>query len=410
MLQNIIHTIILTLLLLIPCELMAQELSFSAHGAQGMLIKKDESMAELIKTQNSRYYALSVMWRAKGDSVNIYDEMWGRPTLEAGLLIGDYSDVKLHRENLPWMQNVGYYSGLGYMITPYVAFRRPLTRSRRFEVGYKFENGLGISTRTYNPETNAENELIGSPVSVFIGIGAYASYRITPNFALVIDASFRHYSNGKFNQPNVGINTVDVGLKATYTLQPDTLPRTTYKHGWNRAFKKHLYADISVGWCPQTLLCDWLLDWFVAPEERATSYHLYSAWSASGALMWQYSRKFASGIGFDYTYVPFTNEIQESEIAHGRPAKQPLSKHVMGVSLRHEAFYKNMSMNISLGYLLQRSLGTVMDDNQTPIYESIGMRWYMPFLAKQMYIGYSINACAFKANHFQFSLGYCPWK
>lgn len=396
--------------LLLPCQSVAQEVSFSAQGAQGMLLKKDESMAELIKAQSSRYYALSAMWRAKGDSVSLDDEIWGRPTLEGGLMLGDFHSVKLSRENLPWLQDVNYYSGLGYMITPYAAFRRPLIRSRKIEAGYKFENGLGINTRTYNPETNVNNELIGCPVSVFIGLGGFVSWRITPNLALGLEATFRHYSNGKLNQPNVGINTVDAGLKATYTVEPDTVVRTPYKHGWNRDFKKHLYADFSVSWCPQTLLCDWLLDWYVSPEERVNSYKLYSAWAASGALMWRYNRKFASGIGFDYTYVPFTDDIQKSEIAHGRPDNQPLSKHVMGLSLHHEAFYKNVSMHASIGYLLKRSLGSVMDDNQTPVYETIGLRWYMPFLEKRMYLGYNINACAFKANHFQFAMGFCPWK
>lgn len=405
------HRIILLLVsLLVALRLAAQEVSFSAHGAEGMLIKKDDSMAELIKSQSSQYYALSVMWRAKGDSVNLEDEIWGRPTIEGGVILGDFSDIKLHRESLSWVQDVGYFSGLGRMITPYAAFRRSLIRSRKFDVGYKFENGLGINTRVYNPETNVENDLIGSPVSVFIGLGAYASWHITSNFSLGIDATFRHYSNGKLNQPNVGINTIDAGLKATYTLEPDTVVRTPYKHGWNSGFKKHLYADINASWCPQTLLCDWLIDWHAAPEKRGTSYKLHSAWEVSAALMWRYSRKFASGIGVDYTYVPYTNDIQESETAYGRPADQHLSKHVPGISLHHEAFYKNMSMHVSMGYFLNRSLGSVIDDNQTPYYETVGLRWYMPFMAKQVYVSYSINACAFKANYFQFSVGYCPWK
>lgn len=404
------YSILLLLLLMSFGLVSAQEVSYSVHGAEGMLIKKDESMAELIKTQGMEYYSLSMAWKARGDSVSIDDEMWGRPTIEGGLMLGDFSRIRLHRDNHECMKDVNYYSGLGYMITPYAAFRRPLARSRRFEVGYKFENGIGISTRPYNRRTNVENEIIGNRISVFIGMGLFASWRVTDNVSLGLDATFRHYSNGKLNQPNVGINTIDVGIKASYTLQPDTIVRTPYVKGFNRDFKKHLYADFNAGWCPQTLLSDWTYEWTQLPENRRESFKCYNAWSASASVMWRYSRKYASGIGLDYTYVPFIDAIQASEDKHGYNIDYQLSKHVLGISLQHEVFYKNMSMHASLGYFLQRRLGKTADDNQKPYYETVGLRWYMPFANKSIYLGYNINACAIKANYFQFVIGYCPWK
>lgn len=398
-------TIVTILLLMMFSLASAQEVSYSVHGAEGILIKKDESMSQLIKTQSSGYYGVSVMWKAKGDSAGIDDEMWGRPTIEGGLMLGDFVSVKLHRENHECMKNVGYFSGLGYMITPFAAFRRSLIRSRGFDAGYKFENGLGISTRPYDVSSNVENEIIGSRVSVFIGMGLFATWRISKNVSLGVDATFRHYSNGKLNQPNVGINTVDLGVKAAYTLEPDTCVRRTYVSGFNKDFKKHLYADVNVGWCPQTLLPDWKYDWNQPPENRRNSFDCYNAWSTSAAMMWRYSKKYASGIGFDYTYIPFTDEILASENKLECSVDYKLSPHVMGISLHHEAFYKNMSMHCSLGYFLQKRLGSVADENQERYYETVGLRWYMPFFSSKAYLGYNINACAIKANYFQFVIG-----
>lgn len=393
-----------------PMAAFGQEVSVTAGGYQGVLIKKDIYMKQLIKTQDVKYFEAAFNWKAKGDSVDCFDEIWGCPTLEGGLLVGDYSRVKLHWDDRIWSDDIQYTSGLGVMITPFFAFRRSLARNRNFDLGYKFENGLGFCTRPYNTETNAENNIIGNWLSVFVGLGVYAKYNVTRNFQLGIEAGFRHYSNGKLNQPNIGANTLDVGLTASYVMNPDTVARKPYVHGLSKDWKKHLYADFTVGIAPQTLLQDFNYDFTLMPADRQTSYKMYYAWSASGALMWSYSRKFSSGVGFDYVYMPFTSAMAESEARNGSVADYKLSPHVLGVSLQHEAFYKDFSLHMSIGYYLQKRLGCTADANQKRYYETVGLRWYMPVLAKRMYLGYNINACAIKANYFQFVVGYCPFK
>ena len=388
----------------------AQNYNISASGAEGILIKKDASMRRLIQTTSSEYYLVAGGWTATGDSVNVFDELWGRPTLEGGVMLGDFHRIRLHDATREPVRDVGYMSGLGTMITPYIAFRRPLLRSRRFEVGYKFENGVGISTRPYDMETNAENELIGSKVSVFFGLGVYGAWNVTKNLQVGIDAGFRHYSNGKLDQPNIGINTVDVGLRATYRIEPDTVVRRVYNVGIDKGWKRHLYADINVGWNPQTLLSDWIYDYMQEPADRRRHYKSYNAWTLSGALMWRYCRKYASGIGLDYTYMPFMDDVEASEDRLQKKVDYKLSPHVLGISLHHETFYKNMSLYVSLGYFLQKRLGATFDANQKRYYETFGLRWYMPFLQKRGYISYHINACAIKANSLQFNVGFCPWK
>lgn len=398
--------IITCILLLVAAAVYAQEVAVSAHGAEGLLIKKDYLMRDLIQTQDSRYYGLAVSWKAKGDSISVDDRMWGRPVIEGGLLLGDFHSIRLHARNHEPVKDVGYVSGLGCMITPYAAFRRSLLRTSVVDAGCKFENGIGIITRPYDIADNVENELVGSRVTAFVGLGMYASLRVSRHVSLGVDATFRHYSSGKLNQPNIGINTVDVGVKATYTLQPDTMRRTPYEHGFNAGFRKRLYADISVGWSPQTLLSDWKYEWLQVPSERSSSFDLYNAWTADVGMMWRYSRKYASGIGMDYAYFPFMDAVEKSEDRYyGHSLGYDFSSHVLGVSLRHEAFYKNMAMHLSFGWYLHRRLGDVADLNQTPYYETIGLRWYTPFTNRRVYLGYNINACAFKANYFQFMVG-----
>ena len=382
----------------------------SVSGAEGRVIKKDADIKSVLLNQDMEFYALSLGWKATGDSVNIYDELWGRPVIEGGLLVGDYHRVGLHNYNSAseGVRNIGYVSGMGVEITPYVAFRRSLLRSRVVDLGYKFETGLGFSTRPYNKETNAENILVGGLLSAYFGMGVYAAVNVTRNLQVGADFSFRHYSNGKFYMPNKGVNTIDVGVKATYRLEPDTVRRRVYNYGIDKEFRPHLYADVSVGWAPQTLLSDWNNDYRVAskgPSDWRSSYKLHHTWLCSAALMYRYNRKYASGLGLEYTYVPFTDAIYESESQGMSNYDYELSKHVLSLSLRHEVFYKNVSFYVALGLYLHRKLGDVATVDGRAYYENLGLRWYMPQFHRRMYLGCNINACETKANCFQFHLG-----
>lgn len=388
----------------------AQGIDITAGIARGILLKKGIYLKSLIKTTEMEYYSAGVSWTAKGDSVNQYDVLWGRPTIEGGLMIGDFSRIQLHRTDREWARNLDYISGMGLEVTPYAAFSRSLLRSRKFDVGYRLENGIGISTRKYNRDTNVENEIIGSTVSVFVGMGFYASWNVSNHVQLSLGANLRHYSNGKLNQPNMGGNTANAEIRALYRFDTDSTVRKTYSHHSSRYHKNHLYADFSAMWCPQTLLSDWKYDYRRPPRERRNVFPLYDAWALSGALMWSYSPKYASGIGIDYTYMPYINELEASELRLDRNNHEQLSPHSIGVSLKHEAFYKNVSLNMSFGIYLHHNIGETARLNQKNYYENIGIRWYMPFTLRKAYVGYSINACEIKANYFQFTLGYCPWK
>lgn len=122
-------------------------------------------------------YSLSIGWQAKDDSVSASDEMFGRPNIEAGMIIKDFHNVPFHSLANSLFENV-QPSSARQMITPYASINRALLRNRFVEAGYYFSQGIGISTRPYDPETNPENSFIGSRFSILVGLGLYCNVKV----------------------------------------------------------------------------------------------------------------------------------------------------------------------------------------------------------------------------------------
>jgi len=386
----------------------AQTVNVSVTGAEGIIVKTNDQAKWYIGNKDKlQFYGIYAGWRARGDSVKIIDDLWGRPEVGAGLLIGDYSHIPLHSDTHDGAP--AYNSNIGQMITLYGMFRRDLVRTSHWSAGYKMENGLGICTHPYNLEDNIQNCFLGAPLSVFVGMGFYAQYHPTPRWSVGVDAGFRHYSNGRLAQPNAGINSVDVGLRVGYALRPDTMVRNPLRHAKDTTWRRHLYADFSAAWSPQTIYTQYSSDFRYPAEQRRSHYKLYNGWTLRGAMMYHYRRKFASGIAIDYTYAPYIDDIRTADIDLGKTDGK-YNKNILGIALAHEAFWHDFSIHMSLGYYLIHDQGTIVKEYEKPYFETVGLRYYLPVLNRRLYIGYDIKASAVRATCMQFAVGYCPWK
>ncbi len=383
----------------------------NASWAEGQAVKSNYAAEHYMgEGTRMRYYGLEATWRATGplDSISVYDRLWGRPEVGGGFMVGDFSPISLYAVSK--YEKPEYKSTIGQMLTFYTTFRRDLLRTRHWSAGYKMENGMGICTKPYDLHTNLQNIIIGSPLTVYVGLGFFLQYRPTSHWSIGIDGGFRHYSNGRLTQPNAGVNTLDVGLRVGYTLRPDSVVRPPFVRVKDQSWKRHLYADFSVQWSPQTIYGQYEADFHSPVEQRAEHYHLYSGVTLRGALMYHYRRKFASGIALDYTYVPYIDEFRKADADCGYATDGPYSPHVLGIGLAHEAFWHDFSISMSVGYYLHRQQGVTETSFEKPYFETVGLRYYPPIAHRRLYLGYNIKASAFHASGMQFGLGYCPWK
>lgn len=379
--------------------------------AEGQAVKSNYAAQHYMNEgRRMRYYGLEATWRAKGatDSINVYDQLWGRPEVGGGLMVGDFSHIPLFATSK--LEHPDYKSTIGQMVTFYTTFRRDLLRTSHWSLGYKMENGVGVCTKPFDLHTNLQNIIIGSPLTVYVGMGFFAQYRPTRHWSIGLDGAFRHYSNGRLTQPNAGVNTLDVGLRVGYILRPDTLNHSPFSRPKDHTWKRHLYADFNLSWSPQTIYGQFEADRLLPPEERAEHYQLYSGVALRGAMMYHYRRKFASGLALDYTYVPYINEFRKADLACGHDATGRYSRHVVGIGIAHEAFWHDFSIAMSVGYYLFRHQGVTETSFEKPYFETVGLRYYLPMSQRRLYVGYNIKASAVHASGMQFGVGFCPWK
>lgn len=393
----------------------------AAANMSSLLGRKDYDVS-LVKKHQTTYYSLFFDYQAKPADSSKWDKLYAYPHIEGGIIVADFHRVMLSRDD----PTIPYYSRMGYVVTPYAAFRRDIVNTQHWAMGYTLAMGLGISTRPYNPHNNADNEFIGSRFSMYIGLDAYLTHHLSPTTDIGLGLEFKHYSNGALDRPNKGANTVGVGLRVSHALNSESSTQSgglstqsggsstqscgssTQSGGSSPRSPSFFYLDLSASVGAKALLDEWIYNFYYLspdhPDYRTHHFALRTAWGVSVAPMWRYSMKYASGIGIDYTYATYSDRLREIDLlrhAYG----YSYSPHILGLSLRHEAFYKRMSIAMSVGAYLHRKMGYMGKADEKPYYETVGLRWRPTFLNHGTYIGFNVKAHLLKADYMELRIG-----
>lgn len=392
---------------------------YSIGGSAGLsiLLGREDAGVDLVKRHSAQFYSLFFNSQSLPSDSNIYDRAWHFPSIEAGLLLADFSHVRLSRD----YPSEHYMSGMGYEIAAYAAFRRDLLRNNQLRVGYALCNGVAYSTRPYNRYTNVDNEFTGSRLSVYFGLDLYGTYRFRSGVEAGLSLEFRHFSNAALDRPNKGANCLGVSAKMSVPVGYDAASNTTSAmnadasetaangHRQNREIHRGFYLDVSGLWGGKALLDEWVYYYYNVPKDdpdyQTSHFKIRSVWGVSVAPMWRYSARYASGIGLDYSYVTYADRIHEVDLMRGITGYETNS-HVLGISLRHEAFYRQVSASMSFGFYLHRKMGYVSKMDEKPYYETIGIHWYPAFMHGKAYIGYDVKAHLLKADCMELRLGF----
>jgi hypothetical protein len=81
--------------------------------------------------------------------------------------------------------------------------------------------GLTYNLEPFDPETNPNNDAIGSRVTVYFNLNFGWTYKWTKEMDIVYGIDFTHFSNGRTNTPNWGLNMFGLNLGLRYHYNAD---------------------------------------------------------------------------------------------------------------------------------------------------------------------------------------------
>lgn len=375
---------------------------WAVDAAVGKVVKADIYERMWMKGTDAQTFGAEVRFSPSDDA---FAADYGFPTLGVGLRYGHYNRVTMHKDPAPdWgmAELVDYKSRMGGIVTAYAFFERPLLRSGRWEADYRFDIGLGWGAHPYNKRNNVDNEIIGSRLLVYFGAGFHATYYVRPEWGVRAGLEFAHHSNGALNRPNKGANFVGPMLGLVVRgREPSQLARRLAKAQADSAsFRKKWYVNLSAGFGGKTLLEDWLLTQYStppeAPEYRKESFHVYYALSMQADLMYRYARRWSSGVGVDVNYASAAHHIADLD----REAGQTQERHSpwsVGVAARHEVWWRQFALTMSLGVYLYRHMGFTARTEEKPYYEHIGVKYVIPH-THDLSVGARVKAHLTKAD------------
>ena len=339
---------------------------------------------------------------------NAYAHDYNYPTFSFGLRYHLNHGTTMHRDD-PWgeAQPVNYTSKLGNFLTLYGTFNRPLYRSKHWQWGYYLGTGIAYTSLKYNQKNDIDNEYIGSHLNIYFNAGLYGQVKIAKEWSVKGGLDFAHHSNGAMARPNKGANYLGPFVGLVYEPQQATSPIAKRNTEATQPFQKYWFTEFTLGLGGKTLLEEWLQTQFNTPQGqpdyRKEHFTYYGAYSFHTHLLYRYARRWASGVGVGLFYGEYAHRIarMDKENGHTDEKHSPWSA---SIEARHEVYYRNVSVRLTLGYYLYRHMGYSANHGlEYPYHEQVGVFYSFPKL-KGLTLGFSVNAHATKADFTELQL------
>jgi opacity protein-like surface antigen len=157
------------------------------------------------------------------------DEIMDNPYDAIDIRVGFQSDGKRQMWDQLYgypVYGVGFYSAffkggdLGTPVAIYMFLRAPVIRGKRWSWNWELAAGVSYDFAEYNPNTNPDQQIIGSPTNVYFNAGTGLSYQMSNRWDLTLDMDMTHFSNGSTRTPNIGVNLMGLALGGRYNFNP----------------------------------------------------------------------------------------------------------------------------------------------------------------------------------------------
>jgi len=124
---------------------------------------------------------------------------------------------------------IGFYSGfvgdpqiLGNPNTLFGFINFPVSKpTKRNALNIEPALGLTYNLEPFDSETNFTNDAIGSRTTLYFNLNLGWTYQWTKEMDIVYGIDFTHFSNGRSNTPNWGLNMFGINLGLRYHYNAD---------------------------------------------------------------------------------------------------------------------------------------------------------------------------------------------
>lgn len=335
-----------------------------------------------------------MLWHTLPSDSNAFDHSFHYPTLQVGIMHGDFSGIRLQRFA------PDYISHLGHAIAIYGGMQIDFLRRGRWSLGCDLQNGVAFFTKHYDYATNRDNEVIGSVATIYIGASIQTGFRFASQWSAGLSADFRHCSNGHITRPNLGTNTISGSLSLAYDLTQAAADIQAPAPSEKEKFRPKVFVDLSAGVSLKSLLEEFMVD----PSGNIKTYPVLTAVVAP---MVRYHRLHASGLQFDFMYGQYIPRVRKLDAIRGHDGEYRYSPFIMGLALKHEIYYRHFSAHAGAGIYLRHRTGHYTATEESRLYQVLGLRYNIPATEDRLYVGYNVKAHHLsKADCMQFMIGY----
>lgn len=186
--------------------------TIEVRGQSGAHIYGGESLTDAV---SAGYGAFEVRYGWQSNDTTKWNKYYGYPSYGIGYYTGFLGDPLLFGN-----PNAIY----GFINFPLSA----PNKKNSFEISPAL--GVTYNLNPYDPENNPLNDAIGSKINVYFNVNFGFAYRITREMDLTYGVSFSHFSNGRSNIPNLGLNMLGLylGLRYHYNANQGTLDKDRF--------------------------------------------------------------------------------------------------------------------------------------------------------------------------------------
>ena len=372
----------------------------------GRLLVVDEYQRKWQKGRNNLSLDAAITHLSLPSDSDAFAADYGYPSIGVGLKMAFNHRVTMHKTASPeWgmAEEVDYDSHMGNSVAVYASFARPIVRKKRWEVDYALSTGIGYSRSPYHPQRSIDNELIGSHWLIYFGAGTHVLYRVAPDWGIRLGVDYWHMSNGALSRPNKGANIMGPSAALVYCPYYKNVLASN-EVSCQPKFSPFLFLDFSIGIGAKSLNEEWLETQFNTPkghpDYRTADFKLYMAYSFQANLMYRYARRWASGIGADVFYGSYADRVRQIDEKHLYDVRH--SPWSLGLAIKHQAYYHQLALSMSVGYYLFREMGQNASAIEKPYYERIGLHYSLPVMG--LTVGANIKAHLTKADLVEFTV------